>query len=57
VGASLSSADGCNVRFTNTASAVAQVPQGEGAVAFTTASVSLTSRCATPLLPATGRRP
>lgn len=57
VGAFLPGVDGCGVHETNTASAAAQVPHGEGAVAFTTATNRLTSRCATPLLPATGRRP
>jgi hypothetical protein len=57
VGAFLPGVDRCGSTFTNTASAVAQVPQGEGAVAFTTASAALTSRCAAPLLPATGQRP
>jgi hypothetical protein len=56
VGAFLPGVDGCGVHETNTASAAAQVPQGEGAVAFTTATNRLTSRCSAPLLPATGQR-
>jgi hypothetical protein len=56
VGMTVPGVDDCHARFTNTASAAAQLPQGEGALAFTTASVALTTRCVTPGLPATGRR-
>jgi hypothetical protein len=55
VGASPPGADDCNTRITNTASAAAQVPGGEGAVAFTTASASIVTACV-PSLPATGKR-
>jgi hypothetical protein len=56
VGDIVPGADDCGAQFTSTASAAAQVPNGEGAVAFKTASVTLTSRCVTPGLPATGRQ-
>jgi hypothetical protein len=56
VGDIVPGADDCGAHFTSTASAAAQVPNGEGAVAFKTASVTLTSRCMTPGLPATGRQ-
>ncbi|MBJ7600047.1 hypothetical protein [Candidatus Nephthysia bennettiae] len=55
VGASPPGADGCNVKITNTASAAAQLPGGEGAVAFATASVAIVTACV-PSLPATGKR-
>ncbi len=53
VGASPPGADACNARITNNVSAAAQLPGGEGAIAFTTASATLTTAC-TPALPATG---
>ncbi len=55
VGASPPGADDCNTKITNTASAAAQLPGGEGAVAFTTASAAIVTACA-PSLPATGKR-
>jgi hypothetical protein len=56
VGDIVPGADDCGAHFTSTAWAAAQVPNGEGAVAFKTAAVTLTSRCVTPGLPATGRQ-
>jgi hypothetical protein len=60
IGTSVPAPDGCGVHVTNTASAFAKLPQGEGALAAANAPAALTTTCVsgtaptTPLLPATG---